>query len=53
MCGRFTQKNDKKTIEKNFDVKIDNTKLFNQSYNIAPTQIIGAIRVIENAREYA
>ncbi|MDQ3635861.1 MAG: SOS response-associated peptidase [Aridibacter sp.] len=53
MCGRFTQKNDKKTVEKKFDVEISKTKLFNKSYNIAPTQIIGAIRVIENAREYA
>ncbi len=53
MCGRFTQKNKKKTVENEFDVKIPKTQSFNISYNIAPTQLIGAIRVIENAREYA
>jgi putative SOS response-associated peptidase YedK len=53
MCGRFTQKAERKTIEKEFAVKIDQDKLFRTSYNIAPTQIIGAIRTIEGIREYA
>lgn len=53
MCGRFTQKNNAGTIGKEFDVLIDQSKLFTQSYNIAPTQLIGAIRTIEGIREFA
>lgn len=53
MCGRFTQKNKKEMVEKEFAVNIGNDQLFKTSYNIAPTQIIGAIRVIEGIREYA
>ncbi len=52
MCGRFTQKNEKETVEKEFEVNIGKDKLFRTSYNIAPTQIIGAIRVVEGVREY-
>lgn len=53
MCGRFTLKNKKKVVEKEFGVEILEDQDFRTSYNIAPTQLIGAIRVIENAREYA
>lgn len=53
MCGRFTQKNDRETLEKEFDVEIGESEEFRQSYNIAPTQIVSAVRVIEEARRYA
>lgn len=53
MCGRFTQKAERKTVEKEFIVKIGDDKLFRTSYNIAPTQLVGAIRTVEDIREYA
>ena len=53
MCGRFTQKNEKKTVEKEFGVEIRKDQNFSQSYNIAPTQFIGAIRVVNELREFA
>jgi len=43
MCGRFTQTNKPKEIEKEFDVKISDKALYKPRYNIAPTQIIPAV----------
>ncbi len=38
MCGRFTLFYDKKTLEDEFDIEIEQPELFKPSYNIAPTQ---------------
>jgi putative SOS response-associated peptidase YedK len=53
MCGRFAQKNDEKTVEREFGVQIEETDDFGTSYNIAPTQLVGAVRASEEMREYA
>ena len=43
MCGRFTQTNKPKEIEKEFSVKVSDKTFFKPRYNIAPTQIIPAV----------
>ncbi len=43
MCGRFSNNANPKQVEKEFDVKVSNEKLFKPRYNIAPTQTIAAI----------
>ena len=53
MCGRFTNTAKPEQIEDKFGIKIDDPKLFEPGYNIAPTQLVGAVRVIEGFREYA
>jgi putative SOS response-associated peptidase YedK len=52
MCGRFTQKNKKEDIEKEFGVDTGEAEV-RVSYNIAPTQLVGAVRVVNETREYA
>ena len=42
-----------KQIEEKFNPKIDDTASLNTSYNIAPMQTTGSVRVIEGIREYA
>jgi len=43
MCGRFTNNAKPQQIEKEFNVKVSNEKLFKPRYNIAPTQTIAAV----------
>lgn len=56
MCGRFSNNAKPKQIEKEFNVKISDEKLFKPRYNIAPMQNIAAVlesggeRFIENLR---
>lgn len=53
MCGRFTQKNERKEIEREFGVKIGTERKFETSFNIAPTQTVGAVRRTEKEKEFA
>ena len=53
MCGRFTNTAKPEQIEDKFSVKISDIELFDPSYNIAPTQLVGAVRIVEGFREYA
>jgi len=50
MCGRFTLFDDKKTIEDEFDIEIEQPDLFKPSYNIAPTQNSLVIYTSEDRR---
>ncbi len=43
MCGRFTQKADKKIIKKEFKVDSFQNTILKPRYNIAPTQTIAAV----------
>jgi putative SOS response-associated peptidase YedK len=51
MCGRFTQKAPWEKIEKEFNVKDDQNMDLPPRYNIAPSQQIAAVRVLEGVRE--
>lgn len=52
MCGRFTQKAPRENVGNEFSVKKTPAKqLFEPRYNIAPTQMIAAVRELENSRE--
>lgn len=56
MCGRFTQKADKQTIEKEFKIDSFQDTLLKPRFNIAPTQLIPAVlesdgeRVLSNLK---
>ena len=50
MCGRFTSQAKPKKIEKEFDVRVSNEKLFTPRYNIAPTQIIPVVLEADGER---
>ena len=56
MCGRFSNDAKPKQVEKEFEVKVSDKKLFKPRYNIAPTQTIAAVleydgkRIIEGLR---
>ncbi len=43
MCGRFTQINKPKEIEKDFKVNATQESFLKPRYNIAPTQIVPAV----------
>lgn len=52
MCGRFTQKAPWENVGNEFGINDAPSKqLFEPRYNIAPTQMIAAIRELENSRE--
>jgi len=51
MCGRFTQKADKENIKKEFKIDSFQDTLLTPRYNIAPTQQIAAVRLLEGANE--
>jgi putative SOS response-associated peptidase YedK len=51
MCGRFVSKAKKEEIEKEFKVEIGDGNLVAPRYNVAPTQMIGAIAEIESLRQ--
>ncbi len=53
MCGRFTNKANRKQIDNEFDVRLDSGIELTQSYNIAPSQYVGAVRFGEdNNKEF-
>lgn len=53
MCGRFTNKADRKQIESEFEVKIKSDIELFKSYNIAPSQYVGAVRLSkDNNKEF-
>jgi putative SOS response-associated peptidase YedK len=51
MCGRFTQKAPWEKVKKEFKVASDSGTLIKPRFNIAPAQMIAAVRVLEGARE--
>lgn len=54
MCGRFTQKAPWEKVSREFSIANTPSKtLFEPRYNIAPTQIIAAVRELESTREAA
>jgi putative SOS response-associated peptidase YedK len=50
MCGRFTQTAKPEQIENEFKVGKLNPQIFAPRYNIAPTQMIPAVRVQDAGR---
>lgn len=56
MCGRFTSSAKPKEVEKEFNAKVSDEKLFAPRFNIAPTQTIAVVldsggeRIIEGLR---
>ncbi|MEZ5428358.1 MAG: SOS response-associated peptidase [Pyrinomonadaceae bacterium] len=53
MCGRFIQKAKPEQIQSEFNVEISPDQSFEPRYNITPSQMIGAVRETEGARQYA
>jgi putative SOS response-associated peptidase YedK len=50
MCGRFTLKAEPKEIEKEFDATVKQAAEYQKRFNIAPSQMIAAVRQFENDR---
>lgn len=53
MCGRFVQDGDREAVAGEFGVAVGEAEEFRRSYNIAPTQTVGAVRAGGAGREYA
>jgi putative SOS response-associated peptidase YedK len=54
MWGRFVQKAPQEKVSSEFNIKDAPSKtMFEPRYNIAPTQMIAAVRELENTRETA
>lgn len=53
MCGRFINKASKKQIENEFDVRIENDIELTMSYNIAPSQYVGAVKFDNGEKQFA